>query len=106
MPYVVVLITVASEREANKIVRKLLSAKLIACANIVKGVRSIFWWKGNIESSNEFLVLMKTHSKLINDIIKVTKKLHSYEVPEIIVLPIETGYSPYLRWIKSSIRKV
>jgi periplasmic divalent cation tolerance protein len=106
MPYVVVLITVASEGEAAKIVRKLLNEKLIACANIVKGIHSIFWWKGTIESSNEVLVLMKTHSKLINDLIKATKKLHSYEVPEIIVLPIKTGYAPYLRWITSSIRKV
>ncbi|HYB92824.1 MAG TPA: divalent-cation tolerance protein CutA [archaeon] len=106
MTYVIVLITVASEDEAVKIVHRLLNDKLIACANIVKGVRSIFWWKGTIESSNEILVLMKTHSKLIKDVIKITKKLHSYEVPEITVIPIKTGYIPYLRWIRESIRKV
>jgi len=106
MPYVMVLTTVANEGEAVKIVRKLLNEKLIACANIVKGVHSIFWWKGTVESSDEVLVLMKTHSKLLDDLMKTTKKLHSYEVPEIIVLPIKTGHPPYLRWIKSSIRKV
>lgn len=106
MSFIVVLTTVANEREAAKIARALLKAKLVACANIVKDVRSLFWWQGTIEESREVLVIMKTNSKLLNDLMNAIKKLHRYEVPEIVALPIKRGFPLYLDWVKSSIRKV
>ena len=106
MSFITVLMTTASEDEAVKIVRKLLEEKLIACANIIEKVHSMFWWHGSIEDSYEAMVIMKTHSKLFNDLMKTVKKLHSYEVPEIIALSIVDGAPLYLDWVKSSTRKV
>lgn len=106
MSFITVLMTTASEDEAVKIVRKLLEAKLIACANIIERVHSIFWWHGAIKDSHEAMVLMKTRSKLIGNLMKTVKMLHSYEVPEIIALPIVDGAPLYLDWVKSSTRKV
>lgn len=106
MLFITVLMTTASEDEAIKIVRQLLEEKLIACANIIEGVHSIFWWHGSIKDSREAMVVMKTRSKLIGKLMRTVKLLHSYEVPEIIVLPIVDGAPSYLDWVKSSIRKV
>lgn len=106
MPFIVVLMTTTSENEALKIVNKLLEEKLIACANIIEKMHSRFWWHETVEDSYESLVIMKTHSKLFNKISRTVKELHSYEVPEIIALPIVRGSTSYLDWIKTSIRKV
>lgn len=101
-----VLMTTANEDEAVKIVNKLLEERLIACANIIKEVHSIFWWQGTIKDSHEALVIMKTRSKLVDKLVKNVKKLHSYKVPEIIALPIADGSPAYLSWVKSSTQKV
>ncbi len=106
MPFIVVLVTTPSENEALKIVNKLLEEKLIACANIIEKVHSKFWWHKKVEDSYESLVIMKTHSKLFNELTRTVKKLHSYEVPEIIALSIAQGSASYLDWIRASIRKV
>ena len=106
MPFITVLMTTASEDEAIKIVQQLLDEKLIACANIIEGVHSIFWWHGSIKDSRETMVIMKTRSKLIGKLMRTVKTLHSYEVPEIIALPIVDGAPLYLDWVKSSTRKV
>lgn len=106
MSFITVLMTTASEDEAIKIVRKLLEEKLIACANIIEKVHSIFWWHGSIKDSYEAMVIMRTRSKLLGDLMKTVKALHSYEVPEIIALSIVAGSPAYLDWVKSSTREV
>ena|SRR3989338_5842919 len=100
---IIVLITTKNVSQANKIARKLLDEKLIACANILKGVQSLFWWQGKIEHSNEVLLILKTRRRCFQNIVSTVKVLHSYEVPEIIALPIVDGYDKYLKWLSQSV---
>ena len=102
--FVVIFITTSTKKEAKKISNNLLKEKLVSCVNIIKGVNSHFWWKGKIESANEVLLIAKTESRFFNDIVKIVKTLHSYEVPEIIALPIIDGNKDYLNWISKSIK--
>lgn len=101
--YCVVLVTVSSREEAEKIVRSLLEEKLIACANIIGPVFSIFWWQGRIDNAQENLILMKTKERLFSRLAEIVKTLHSYQVPEIIAIPIVKGYKPYMDWLESNL---
>ena len=100
--YIVILITAKDKKEAQKIAQGLLEAKLIACANIVDGIQSLFWWQGKIDSSKEVLLVLKTKKILFKKISAKVKSLHSYQTPEIIALPIFDGSKDYLDWISSS----
>lgn len=102
-PYVVILITAKDKKEAAKIAQGLLRAKLIACANIVNGVQSLFWWQGKIDSSQEVLLILKTKKILFKKVSAKVKLLHSYQTPEIIALPIINGNEDYLEWLNSSL---
>lgn len=102
--YVVVFITVANKAEAEKIAESLLEAKLIACANVVGPVVSHFQWKGKVERAEEFLVLMKSREDLFGELSEKVKGLHSYEVPEIIAMPVVAGSKDYLGWLGSSLK--
>ncbi len=101
--YIVVFVTAKDEQEAKKISEKLLSEKLIACANIVKGIESLFWWEGKIDHANETLLVLKTKRSLFKKLEKTVKSVHSYSTPEIIALPIIQGNRDYLRWISDSV---
>jgi len=105
MPYIVVLMTAADKEEAVKIVRCLLNEKLIACANIVGPVSSLFWWEGKIDEASEFLVFMKSRENLFEKLTERVKELHSYQVPEIIALPAEKGLPSYLDWLSTSLSR-
>ncbi|HXZ30287.1 MAG TPA: divalent-cation tolerance protein CutA [Dehalococcoidia bacterium] len=96
---VVVLITTSSEEEAHKIAELLVNKKKAACVNIVPRVDSLFWWKDKLDSARESLLLVKTKASLFPDIVKLVKRMHSYEVPEIIALPIIDGSEDYLKWL-------
>ena len=100
---IVILVTVKDKKEASKIGQGLLNAKLIACANIVGGIQSLFWWQGKIDSSKEVLLILKTKKILFKKIVSKVKALHSYQTPEIIALPIVDGSEDYLNWIDSSV---
>ena len=103
--FIVVLVTTASSLEAEKICSALLDEKLIACANVVGPVVSHFHWSGKVERAEEFLVLMKSRSDLFDQLSETVARLHSYEVPEIIALPIKGGANAYLEWLGSSLKK-
>ena len=103
MGHIVILVTAKDKEEATKIAQGLLAAKLIACANIVEGVRSLFRWQGKIESSAEVLLILKTKRSLFKEVATKVKSLHSYQTPEIIALPIVAGSEDYLGWINSSV---
>jgi periplasmic divalent cation tolerance protein len=105
MSHIIVLVTTGTREEAKKITRNLLDQKLIACANIMGPVSSLFWWKEKINQENEFLVLMKTRSALFEKLATAIKQIHSYEVPEIIAVPITKGEQSYLEWLNSSLRE-
>lgn len=94
-----VLVTCASAAEARKIGRSVVEKKLAACANIVTGVESIFRWKGKMERAREVLVVIKTTAKRLRRLEREVKRVHSYEVPEFVVLPIVAGSQEYLKWI-------
>jgi periplasmic divalent cation tolerance protein len=101
---IVVLITAGNEEEAHKIAKLLVKEKKAACVNIVPGVDSLFHWKGKIDSARESLLLVKTRAPLLSEIISLVKEVHSYEVPEIIALPIIGGSEEYIKWLNSACR--
>jgi periplasmic divalent cation tolerance protein len=103
--YIVVFITTGNIKEAEKISDKLIKDKLAACANMIPKMKSVFSWKGKIEEANEQLLIVKTKLLLFRRLVKAVKKLHSYEVPEIIALPIIEGNEAYLNWIKGTVKK-
>ena len=99
--YVIVLVTTASKNEAENIIQHLLDEKLIACANIIGPVTSFFRWSGKVEKAEEWLMLMKTRRDLFEKLAEAVKALHSYEVPEILALPVVEGSKAYLDWLGS-----
>lgn len=97
--FILVMTTCASHEEAETLVQKLLKARLIACGNILAGVQSLFHWKGQISHEQEVLVLMKSRKKYYKELEEWIQAHHSYEVPEIIALPILVGSAEYLDWL-------
>jgi len=103
-PAVVVLVTCGSAREAKKIARALVERKLAACVNHLPiAVESVYRWKGKIDSAREFLLIVKTTRRRFKAVQSEIQRLHSYEVPEIIALPIAAGSREYLAWISESV---
>ena len=100
---IVVLITAKDNVEAKMLSDKLLEKKLIACANIIDGVQSHFWWQGKMDQAKETLLVLKTKQSLFKEIVKTVKAHHSYDVPEVIALPMVEGNPDYLRWIDESV---
>jgi periplasmic divalent cation tolerance protein len=102
---IVVLVTCGSAREAKRIARALVGRRRAACANILRvPIESVYRWKGKIESAREFLLVVKTSRKRFPALQREVQRLHSYEVPEIIALPIASGERRYLAWISESVR--
>ncbi len=100
---VVLLITTATEQEAHRLADLLLNQRKAACVNIVPRVDSLFWWQGKLDSAQESLLIVKTVARLLPEITETVKKVHSYEVPEIIALPIISVNEDYLNWMDSQI---
>ena len=101
--WIVVFITVSSFEEGEKIAKALINEKLAACINIIDRLKSVYWWKGEVEESSEALLIVKTRTDLFNKLVDRVKELHSYTVPEIIALPIIMGYKGYMDWLDSSV---
>jgi periplasmic divalent cation tolerance protein len=99
MRYRIVLVTCASIAEARQIARNVVEKKLAACANILPSVESIYRWKGKVERAREVLMILKTSAARLPELEREVKRLHSYDVPEFIVLQIAAGSKEYLRWI-------
>ena len=97
--YIIVLVTTANRKEAETIAQKLLEKKLIACVNIIDPIASHFHWAGKTEKTQECLILMKSRKDLFNEIAETVKAMHSYEVPEILALPVVAGSKDYLDWL-------
>jgi periplasmic divalent cation tolerance protein len=102
MEEIAVLITVPDEDMAAAIARALVEGRLAACANIIKGIRSVYTWQGKVQDDQEVLMIVKTRKKLFDRLKSKVKELHSYEVPEIIALPIIAGLEDYLKWLRES----
>ncbi len=102
---VVVLVTASSRRECRKIARHLVETKLAACVNITQPVRSVYRWKGKMTEENELLMVIKSSRELFPEIKSAISKLHSYQTPEIICLPIIDGSQDYLQWVGDSVKQ-
>lgn len=99
---IVCYITAPSEDEAVRIAHALVESRLAACANIVMNIRSIYFWKGSIEDDAEVLMIVKTRKSLFHKLSEKVKEMHSYDVPEVIALPIVAGSEDYLNWLRES----
>lgn len=102
--HIVALVTCGSAKEAKTIARSLVEGQLAACVNLLPSpIESIYRWQGRIESAREFLLIIKTTRKRFAAVQAEVRRLHSYEVPEIIALPIARGSRDYLTWISESV---
>lgn len=101
--YIVIFITASNKKEAKRLAQALIRNKLAACVNIIDAVTSLFWWQGKIDKANEVMLVAKSKKEKLAKIIACVKSLHSYQVPEIIALPIIGGNSAYLKWIEESL---
>lgn len=101
----VVLVMCGTLTEGRRIARRVVSARLAACVNIMLSpAASIYTWKGKLEKAREYLLVIKTTANRLSELEKEVKRLHSYDVPEIIALPIAAGSSKYLGWLQESVK--
>jgi periplasmic divalent cation tolerance protein len=100
----IVLCTAGSEDEARKIARHLVEQRLAACVNIVPRIESIYRWQETVESSTEWLLLIKTTVEKFSEVRDAIRELHSYELPECISIRVDDGSAAYLEWIGQSVK--
>ena len=100
---IVVLSTCASEEEADRLARLLVERRLAACVNIVRGMRSVYRWKGEIESAEECLLIIKSSRANFEGLRTALEAAHSYELPETLALSVVEGSPTYLAWLDSSL---
>lgn len=99
----VCLITAPSLEKARDIARTLLLERLAACVNLLPGVTSLYWWEGQIQEDAEVLMIVKTEQSRLEALEQRLPQLHPYSVPEFLVLPVESGLSGYLDWVRQSV---
>jgi periplasmic divalent cation tolerance protein len=97
--FIVIYVTVGAAEEAGRIARALVEERLAACVNQVPALRSTYRWQGQVEQSNEELLIIKTRRDLLASVEKRVRELHSYDLPELIALPIIEGSLEYLQWL-------
>lgn len=102
MDEIVVLITAGTEQEGLRISRALVEKGAVACVNMIPGIRSVFRWEGKVAEEQEVLLIAKTVSSAFDRVGSIVRANHSYEVPEIISLPIQQGLPEYLSWIRET----
>jgi periplasmic divalent cation tolerance protein len=98
-----VLTTAGSEMEAQKIAQTLVERRLAACVNIVPRIQSVYRWEGRVEQAEEYLLLIKTVKAREEQVCAAIRELHSYDLPECIAIPIESGCADYLKWLSDSV---
>lgn len=99
----IVLTTCGSDEEAGRIAQYLVENGLAACVNVIPQIKSIYRWQGNVESEQEWLLLVKTTADKFAAVRDAIRDLHSYELPECIAIPVEDGSAKYLEWIADSV---
>ena len=97
---IIIFVTAPSEEEAKKIATALVNEKLVACATVIPGIHSIYWWENKVCQEDEVMLIAKSTQSLFSTITDRVKSLHSYKVPEIISFPIAEGLPAYLQWIE------
>ncbi|HLH75708.1 MAG TPA: divalent-cation tolerance protein CutA [Candidatus Binataceae bacterium] len=99
VPALLVLVTVPDQADAAAIGHALVEERLAACVNLIGPIRSIYRWEGTVADEGEFLLLIKTRPELYTALETRVRALHSYQVAEVIAVPIERGSAPYLQWL-------
>jgi periplasmic divalent cation tolerance protein len=95
----IVLSTIDSEQRGKSIASQLVHENLAACVTLMSSAISIYRWKGEMEEAQETLLIIKTREERLSDLMRRLKELHPYEVPEMVVLPIDQAYQPYVDWV-------
>ena len=103
--YVQISTTVAKKSEAEIIAKELVEKRLAGCVQVIGNIKSYYNWGSKLQNSKEFILLVKTSSRLADVVGKTIKRLHSYDLPEIIVMPIIGGSKKYLDWIDKEVRR-
>lgn len=98
----IVFVTVPNATEASKIAESLVSERLAACVNIVRGIESVYRWEGKVTRDDEFLLIIKTTDVRYGSLERRVKEMHSYTTPEVVAMPIQHGLPEYLRWLRDS----
>ncbi|HOI40586.1 MAG TPA: divalent-cation tolerance protein CutA [Methanobacterium sp.] len=102
--YSIVYITTSGVEEAKKIAKNLLEEKIIACANIIPEMESIYWWEGDLEEDVESVLLVKTNSQLVDKVIDRVREIHSYQTPCALEIQIKKGSKEYLDWLENALK--
>lgn len=100
---VLVLTTAGTQAEAQTIAKQLVESRLAACINLIPRIQSVYRWKGKLESTEEYLLIIKTSKTRATSVEAAIKEIHSYDLPECIVVPLENGSEEYLKWIEESV---
>lgn len=99
----VVLMTAGSRDEADKIANALVTEMLAACVNVLPGVTSVYRWEGEVQRDQEWLLVAKSTRQVLDDLVRRVQALHSYDLPEVIALPVVGGSEAYLRWVDGEV---
>jgi periplasmic divalent cation tolerance protein len=97
-------VTAGSREEAVAIGRALVEERLVACANVLDGMTSIYWWQDQIEEADEAVLIVKTRAELVDAVVARVEELHSYDCPCVVALPVGGGHPAYLQWIADQTR--
>ncbi len=90
--------------DANRIAKTVLEERLVACVNVVAGVKSLYWWKDKVQEDTESLLVLKTPASCFESLERRLQEIHPYEVPEVLSLPVDAGANSYISWVGSSTR--
>jgi periplasmic divalent cation tolerance protein len=101
--HLVVLITAGSQEEADRIANALVAEMLAACVNVLPGVTSVYRWEGEVQRDQEWLLVAKSTREVLDDLVRCVQAIHSYDLPEIIALPVVGGSEAYLRWLDGEV---
>jgi periplasmic divalent cation tolerance protein len=102
----IIFTTAGSKEEAQRIARALVERKLAACVNLAGPIESVYWWKAQVETASEWLLIIKSTAAAFERVRDTIRELHSYELPECIAVPVEAGSEEYLAWIADSVETI
>ena len=100
MNFSLIYMTAGSQDEATRIGKTLVEERLVACVNLIPGMRSLYWWDGAIQEGSEVVVIAKTRTERVSAVVDRVKSIHSYDCPCVLALPIESGNPGFLDWIR------
>jgi periplasmic divalent cation tolerance protein len=95
-----VVMTAPDRATAESLAKSVVGERLAACASLVPGLTSLFWWEGRVQRADEVLLLLKTQADRVPALIARAAELHPYDVPEVLALPVDAGFGPYLEWVR------